>query len=446
MTVKRPLKHCGIDVSKSSLVCAVIADLDDHERHYLPGQASDLGLAEDEPVERRTFSNTWSGVLSMTDWMRSVGVSAAVMESTGIYWCAAYAAIERAGLRAVLANPRQVKNVSVHKTDQRDCVWLAVLLRAGFVRPSYVPTGIIRDLRDATRMRARLMRDLARTKNRCHRVLDMVLVDLGLGDVFGKGARTTLLRALRGGYEGLTEDQRCSFERVSEVQRLMVCDLVSNMEQLEQRVERYDAATARLLEELRVERKDEDVGLLVTVPGMGLTGAAVVKAELGTVDRFESPGRLCSYLGLVPRASQSGPVNRSLGIVRASNSHVRTTMYLVAQKCAQIGPVELREFHERIKRKRGHHVATIALARRLMGVVWRMLRDGVSFRNAYDRGLTERKEARYRRELKRLRRMKREYGTVEFLGMVQRLTRSDAAAPVLLLRRGKGSLGWELHT
>jgi len=51
------LKYCGIDVSKSSLVCAAIGDLDEHNRHFLPGQANDLGLVGAEPVVKRSFSN-----------------------------------------------------------------------------------------------------------------------------------------------------------------------------------------------------------------------------------------------------------------------------------------------------------------------------------------------------------------------------------------------------
>ncbi|MCF2136829.1 MAG: transposase [Candidatus Thorarchaeota archaeon] len=193
----------------------------------------------EEPVAQRTFSNSWKGFVQLTDWMRAIGVSMAVVESTGIYWCAAsFTAVERTGIEIVLANPRQVKNVAQHKTDLKDSVWLAVLLRAGFIRSSYVPKGVIKDLRDATRMRARLMRDLARTKNRCHRVLDTVLVDVGLSDAFGKTARLILLRALRGEATGLTEEQQKAFEAVSEVQRLIITDLVRNMEALEERVTR----------------------------------------------------------------------------------------------------------------------------------------------------------------------------------------------------------------
>jgi transposase len=429
MTVMKPLKYCGIDVSKRSLVCAAIADLAEHTRQYLPGQAADLGLVNDEPIERKTFPNSWNGILALTNWMQDIGVTVSVMESTGIYWCAAFTAIARSGVRPILANPRQVKNVAVHKTDLKDCVWLAVLLRAGFITPSYVPTGLIKDLRDATRMRTRMMRDLARTKNRCHRILDTVLVDLGLSDAFGKGARLTMLRALRGEDDELTEDQQRSFESVTEVQRLIICDLVETMETIEGRVKRYEAAIARLGERLREEEQDKDIALLITVPGIALTSAAVVKAEIGDIERFPSPEKLCSYLGLVPRVYQSGPVNRTGSIVKASNSHVRSTMYLAAQMCAQIGPRDLREFHERIKKKRNHHVATIALARRLMMVVWRMLKDRVPFKDAYNKGLTKRKDMRYRREMRRLKKIKSGYGETEFLEMIQRLMRSDARSP-----------------
>ena len=247
-----------------------------------------------------------------------------------------------------------------------------------------------------------------------------VFVDLGLSDAFGAGGRKTLLQALRGEYEGLTEDQQRSFEQVSEVQRLMICDLVENMEWIEARIKRYDASIARLVELLSTTQND-DVRLLVTIPGMALSSAAVVKAELDGVDRSANPERLCAYFGLAPRVYQSGPVTRTGRIVKTSNKHVRTTMYLVAQKCAQIGPRELQEFHERIKKKRGHHVATIALARRLMVVIWKMLKERVPFRTAYNRGLARRKEARYKREVKRLKKIRSEYGVEEFLKMVNRV-------------------------
>jgi len=423
------LKYCGIDVSKSSLVCAAIGDLDEHNRHFLPGQANDLGLVGEEPVVKRSFSNSWSGLDKMTSWMQSIGVSVVVMESTGIYWCAAYSFLEKEGIRAVLANAYQVKSVSIHKTDLKDCVWLAVLLRAGFVTPSYIATGYVKDLRDLTRMRTRIQKDVTQLKNRCHRFLDTVLVQLALKDVFGTRNRTTLLHALRGEYTGLSEDQRTAFECVSESQRMIITELMMNIEELESRLERYDGAIVRVVEELE-KVDDRDISLLITIPGVGISSAAVIKAEIGTVDRFASSERLSSYTGLAPRVHQSGSVNMTGRTGKMSNSHLRTTMFLVSQVCARYGADGLKEFHRQVREKKGYHVATIALARRLMVILWKMLKEGESFKDVYGKELLERKKKRYESEVKRLKGLSKTYGPEEFMVLVRKVLKDEQSVMI----------------
>jgi len=430
-------KYCGIDVSKSTLVCAAIGDLEEHHRHYHPGQSSDLGIIGEEAVVIRTFPNSWTGIVSMIKWMHSIGVSAAVMESTCSYWCAAYTTLEKEGIEPVLANARQVKNVSVHKTDLKDCVWLAVLLRAGFIVPSYVPAGLIKDLRDASRMRRSIMKDITRLKNRCHRVLDSVLVNLGMSVAFVKRGRAALTQALKGDYEGLTNEQQRAFESVTEVEKLMIIDLLTTIERSDERVKKYDSVLAALVKQLEEDRGDRDVILLATVPGVGLVSAIVVKAEIGTVERFPIPERLSSYAGLAPRVMQSGERRRMGQTVRLSNSHLRTTMYMVAQVCARSGPPRLIEFHQRVREKKGYKVATIALARKLLVIMWRMLKDGVTFKMAYEKGLAERKHKRMRTSLRRLTRLECDYGSERVFSAIQEV----------LDRREKESLapGVSLH-
>ena len=427
------LKYCGIDVSKTDLVCAVIGDLEQQHRQFLPGQSADLGIVGNEPVLTKSFTNSWSGVISMTRWMQSVGVSMAVMESTGIYWYATFAALETAKIKAVLANARQVKNVSTHKSDLKDCVWLAVLLRAGFIIPSYVPAGLIKDLREATRMRTTITRDNTRLKNRCHKILDSVLVNLGMSTTFGKRGRAILIRALKGNYKDLDEEQRCAFASVSEIQGLMLVDLLTSIESNEGRIKRYEAAIATLVERLEEVQSDRDITLLVTVPGVGLVSAAALKAEVGTVERFSTPERFASYAGLAPRLMQSGEKRTTGRIVRRSNSHLRTTMYLVAQSCAIHGPEKLKQFHQRVRGKKGYKVATIALARKLMVVMWKMLKEQQTFEMANRDGLAERKRRVMRTNLRRLKKLENRYGTEEaFVAIqevMQRKRQSASSAP-----------------
>lgn len=411
-------KYCGIDVSKTDLVCAVIGDLEQQHRQFLPSQSADLGIVGNEPVLTKSFVNSWSGVISMTRWMQSVGVSMAVMESTGIYWYATFAALETANIKAILANARQVKNVSPHKSDLKDCVWLAVLLRAGFIIPSYVPAGLIKDLREVTRMRTTITRDNTRLKNRCHKILDSVLVNLGMSTTFGKRGRTILIRALKGDYKDLEEEQRCAFASVSEIQGLMLVDLLTSIEGNEKRIERYEAVIAALVEQLE-EQSDRDITLLVTVPGVGLVSAAALKAEIGTVERFSTPERFASYAGLAPRLMQSGESRKTGRIVRRSNSHLRTTMYLVAQSCAIHGPEKLKKFHQRVRGKKGYKVATIALARKLLVVMWKMLKEELTFEMANRDGLAERKRRTMRANLRRLKKLENRYGTEQAFMAIQ---------------------------
>lgn len=408
------LKYCGIDVSKSSLVCAVIGDLDDNHNQYLPGQAKDVGIINDEPLLVQTFDNSWTDVVAMTRWLTSLGVSVAVMESTGSYWCGVYDSLEQVGIQPVLANPAQVKSVSGHKTDYRDSVWLAVLLRAGFIIPSYVPAGLLKELRDLTRMRARIVKDKTRLKNRCHNILDSMLMRLGVSDVFGKRGRQTLLGALQGDYEKLTEDQRKAFSTMSEAQGMMVVDLITEITHMEERVTRYESAIVRVVEKLEEVKGDKTFRLLTTIPGVRVITAAAIFSEIGEISRFTTPERLSSYAGLAPRAIQSGKKDTTGKTGYMCNRHLRTAMYIVSKSCTRFGPPGLRGFFEsKYKTKADYKKAVIALARRLTRIIWRMLQDEMPFDMAYDRAQEKRKKRRVKGSLKRLRKLEREYGPEE---------------------------------
>ncbi len=128
--------------------------------------------------------------------------------------------------------------------------------------------------------------------------------------MFTKQSRETVFRALDGDYEDLSEDQRASFESVSESQRMIITELLTEIEGLEKRKERYDARIVRVIEELKKDG-DKDVSFLVTIPGVGLPSAAVTKVEIGAVDRSASPEKSSLYTGLAPRVYQSGSVNRN---------------------------------------------------------------------------------------------------------------------------------------
>ena len=170
---------CGVDVHRDLLVATIID---------VSSKAS------------KRFENDVDGINGLKDWLETEGCRCVVMESSGVYWVALYLALEDAGFDVSLANARQVKAIPGRKTDQIDSEWLAQLLGSGLIRPSYVPERRVRELRDLTRFRVKLVATRTAFKNRCHKVLNRVNIRLGsrLSDVFGK-AGTEVLEGLMEG-------------------------------------------------------------------------------------------------------------------------------------------------------------------------------------------------------------------------------------------------------
>ena len=171
---------CGVDVHRDSLVATIMGD---------------------SLKEAGRFINDADGINGVKEWLKQYGCNRVVMESSGIYWVSLYLALEDAGFDVLLANAWRVKGIPGRKTDQSDSEWLAHLLGSGLVKPSYVPEKRVRELRELTRLRVKLVGTRTAFKNRCHKVLNRVNIRLGskLSDVFGKAGKEIL--------EGLMDGQ-----------------------------------------------------------------------------------------------------------------------------------------------------------------------------------------------------------------------------------------------
>ncbi|MBN1190746.1 MAG: IS110 family transposase [Dehalococcoidales bacterium] len=148
MEVVNP-RCCGIDVHKSSLtVCLLVS----------------------EPMGKvnktiRTFSTVTTDLLALKDWLEENQCTQVAIESTGVYWKPVFNILE-SSLQTILANARDIKNVPGHKTDVKDCEWIADLLRFGLIKASFIPPKPVRELRDLTRYRTKLGQEMTAEKNR----------------------------------------------------------------------------------------------------------------------------------------------------------------------------------------------------------------------------------------------------------------------------------------
>jgi transposase len=184
-TVELLVPRCaGLDVAKDEVVaCIRVPD----------GQGG-------RRQEVRTFPTFTSGLEGLADWLTAEGVTQVVMEATGQSWKPAWYVLEEAGFQLLLVNARHVKLLPGRKTDVGDAAWLAELLEHGLLRGSFVPPAAIRQLRDLTRYRKRLIQTHSAECQRIQKTLEDagIKLDSVAADVLGVSGRA-MLAALVGG-------------------------------------------------------------------------------------------------------------------------------------------------------------------------------------------------------------------------------------------------------
>jgi transposase len=127
----------------------------------------------------RSFQTFLDKLEALRDWLVGEGVTHVAMQATGSYWKPIWYVLEDAGFELLLVNARHVKQLPGRKTDVKDACWLAELLECGLLSGSFVPPAVIRQLRDVTRYRKRLVQDRTREAQRVDKVLQDAAIKLG---------------------------------------------------------------------------------------------------------------------------------------------------------------------------------------------------------------------------------------------------------------------------
>jgi transposase len=156
--------------------------------------------------EVRTFPTFTSGLEALAGWLAAEAVTQVVMEATGQYWKPVWQVLEERGFELLLVNARQVKILPGRKTDVADAAWLAELLEHGLLRGSFVPPAAIRELRDLTRYRKRLIQAHTAEVQRIQKTLEDagIKLDSVAADVVGVSGRAMLAALVAG-----ERDLRC---------------------------------------------------------------------------------------------------------------------------------------------------------------------------------------------------------------------------------------------
>ena len=276
-----------------------------------------------------------------------------VLEATyGWYWAADV--LTAAGARVHLAHPLGVKGFAYRrvKNDVRDAADLADLLRMGRLPEAYLAPPAVRELRELVRHRAKLVALRSGLKAQVQAVLAKQGILVPVSDLFGVGGRDRLARLpLPAVYRA----------RVDALCRL---------------IDAYDFEVDAVSGQLR-GRLAGHAGYraIQVLPGVGPTLAAVFVAEIGEVDRFSGPDKLCCWAGLTPRHRESDTTVHRGSITKQGSTLVRWAAIEAVQKLpASAG--WLVGTRARITNRRGRNIATVAVARKLLTLVYYGLRDG----------------------------------------------------------------------
>jgi transposase len=316
---------CGLDVHKDSTYATVLNQ-------------------EGKVVNQTKMSN--ERVLS---YLSGFKVDRVAMESSNQV-APLYRQLTREGYSVVVSHPKKTRYIAEAKikSDRVDSKAIAELLRLDALPLAYMPDRKTAALREKVRRRAFLVRERVKLRVKVKAILTYEGVrwpsDHGL--FTAKGVEWL---------HGLKLDPVESYLRV---------------------MASLDDEIRLLSKELRGQAEDdEDVKLLMTIPGVGYYTALLVKSEVGDISRFPFGERLCSYAGLVPSTHASGASTRHGGITREGSRWLRWVMVEAAQTHVHKYDTSITHAYNRIAERRGKRIATVAAARKLLMCCYSVMKN-----------------------------------------------------------------------
>ena len=365
------------------------AGLDVHQQEIVACARRVRGKKASHDVRR--FATTTAGLLALADWLEEQHVTHVAMEATGVYWKPVWHILE-SRFTLILANAAHVKNVPGRKSDVNDATWISDLLAHGLIRASFVPPAPIQDLRDLTRTRTELRREIARHSQRIQSALEEANIKLTsvITDILGMSGRRMLAAIVAGesdasrladlGSSRLTAPREALVAaltgRIRDHHRFLIGQHLKTIEQIETTIVEFDARVEAALAPFRdaVERLKE-------IPGISRTAAEIIIAEIGAdMSQFPSADHLVSWAGLCPRLDESAGKRRSTRI-RKGATWLKPLLVQSALAASRKKNSSFKSRYHSLKGRIGPKKAAIAVAANLLRVVYHMLKDGTCYQD-----------------------------------------------------------------
>jgi len=374
------IERCaGIDIGKNEVVACV----------RTPDTAG-----RGRRKETRTFASFTGALEEMADWFTAEGVTDIAMEATGSYWKPVWYVLEERPVEVKLVNAQHLKILPGRKSDVLDAEWIAELLEHGLLRGSFVPPPVIRELRDLTRYRKRLIQAHTSEGQRIAKTLEDagIKLDSVASDVLGVSARAMLAALvagerdpvvlaelakgkLRNKIPALREALRGRFREHHAVLIGLALDHITHLETaIGQLDERIDAVFAASVSEAGVPF-DQARDRLTTITGVGKRAAECIIAEIGAdMSRFPTAAHLASWAGVCPGNNITGG-KRGSGKTTGGDVWLIDILTQCAWAAAHTRDTYLSAQFWRLARRIGKKKAAIAIAHSILVICWHLLTD-----------------------------------------------------------------------
>jgi len=343
-------------------------------------------------TEVRTFGTFTGRLEALADWLAAERISAVVMEATGQYWKPVWYVLEERGFELLLVNARHVRILPGRKTDVGDAEWLAELLEHGLLRGSFVPPAAIRELRDLTRYRKRLIQARGQEAQRIAKTLEDagIRLDSVASDILGVSGRAMLDALIAGERDpdvlaelarGRLRTKRAMLRealqgRFSEHHALIVRLALEHVDGLSRSIETLDAEVDRVIGPFARARDHLD-----TITGVGVRAAETIIAEIGAdMTVFPDAGHLASWAGRCPGNNVTGGRRRS-GKTRKGSVWLGDVLTECAWAAARSRGTYLGAQFWRLARRIGKKKAAVAVGHSILVIAWHLLTHDADYRD-----------------------------------------------------------------
>jgi len=364
---------CGLDVHKT-WIYACIGITDSNKR---------------TEYKQARFSSFTKGLNGLCDWLAKYNCNDVCMESAGKYWIPVFNILEKNNIRVTLSHPKYTRPQKGNKTDCKDAKWICDLYMCGMANPSFIPPADIRELRDLVRYRFKLTCMVTSEKNRAHNCLTVsgLKLDDVFSGIFGKSSRSITEQILQ--HPGETfdvtpfVDGRCKTPieeiqaavdgAISEEQAVKLRQCLNHIDESELHKAEIEREIFRLS-----EKYESVLNLIRTVPGFDknpLAAIQVLSETGGDMSVFPTAKNPVSWAGCCPRNDQSNRKIKSTGISRAGSCFKPVLVQVANALIKSKKHPEFATHYRRIKARRGHKKAIIAICCMILTAIWHILTD-----------------------------------------------------------------------